>query len=61
MEAPATVYRGRSAGKGDSRTARMHVSEESDSSIVPMNHSNNDGRTSAERAEGRPLVKENAP
>jgi hypothetical protein len=58
-EAPATVYRGRSAGKGDRRTARMHVSEESDSGVVPMKHSNKDRRSSAESAEGRPLVKEN--
>jgi hypothetical protein len=58
-EAPTTVYRGRSAGKGDRRTARMHVSEESDSGVVPMKHSNKDRRSSAESAEGRPLVKEN--
>jgi len=37
----------------------MHVWEESDSGIVPMNHSNKDGRTSAENAEGRPLIKAN--
>jgi group II intron reverse transcriptase/maturase len=39
----------------------MHVSEESDSGIVPMKHSNNDRRTSAENGEGRPLIKENPP
>ena len=39
----------------------MHVSEESDSGILPMNHSNNDGRASAEEGEGRPLIKENTP
>jgi len=39
----------------------MHVSEESDSGIVPMNYSNNDGRASAESEEGRPLIKENPP
>ena len=39
----------------------MHVSEESDSGILPMNHSNNDERASAEKGEGRPLIKENAP
>jgi hypothetical protein len=39
----------------------MHVSEESDSGIVPMNHSNNDGKPSAESEEGRLLVKENTP
>jgi RNA-directed DNA polymerase len=37
----------------------MHVVEESDSGIVPMNHSNQDGRLSAESEEGRPLIKEN--
>ena len=31
-----------SAGEGLGRTARMHVPEESDSGIVPMNRSNND-------------------
>jgi hypothetical protein len=39
----------------------MHVSEESDSGIVPMSHSNNDGTPSAESEEGRLLVKENTP
>jgi len=39
----------------------MHVSEESDSGIVPMNHSNQDGKPSAENGEGRPLIKENTP
>jgi hypothetical protein len=37
----------------------MHVPEESDSGIVPMNHSNNDGGPSAESEEGRLLIKEN--
>ena len=37
----------------------MHVCEESDSGIVPMNHSNKDRRPSAESEEGRPLIKEN--
>ena len=39
----------------------MHVPEESDSGIVPMNHSNNDGKPSAESGEGRLLVKQNTP
>jgi hypothetical protein len=39
----------------------MHVSEGSDSGVVPMNHSNQDGKSSAESEEGRPLVKENIP
>ena len=39
----------------------MHVSEESDSGIVAMKPSNKDGSTSAEKGEGRPLIKENPP
>src|SRR5439155_23833527 len=35
---------GRTAGEGSGRTARVHVCEESDSGILPMNHSNKDGR-----------------
>jgi len=49
----------RTAGEGVSRTSRMHISEESDSGIVPMNHSNKDGRPLAESEEGRTLIKEN--
>ena len=37
----------------------MYVCEESDSGIVPMNHSNKDGTSLAEREEGRLLIKEN--
>src|SRR6516225_11935234 len=59
-ETPAVKPGGRSAGEGDSRTARADVSEESHSGIVPMNHSNNDKTSSAESREGRPLIKENA-
>ena len=39
----------------------MHVSEESDSGIVPMSRSNNGKTSSAENGEGRPLIKENIP
>jgi hypothetical protein len=49
----------RTAGKGQGRTARMHIFEESDRGVVPMNHSNKDRRLSAESEEGRPLIKEN--
>ena len=45
--------------KATSRKTRTHVSEESDSGVVPMNGSNKDGRPSAESGEGRPLTKEN--
>src|SRR6202142_948644 len=37
----------------------MHVGEESHRGIVPMNPTNKDGRTLAEKGEGRPLNKEN--
>ncbi|HTS58699.1 MAG TPA: group II intron reverse transcriptase/maturase [Terriglobales bacterium] len=50
----------RTAGEGKSHTIRMHACEESHSGVVPMNHSNKDTRLSAERGEGRPLIKENA-
>src|SRR2546422_2068892 len=49
----------RPAGEGDSHTTRMHVAEESDSGIVPVSHSNQDGKPLAESEEGRPLIKEN--
>src|SRR3974377_270539 len=39
----------------------MHVSEESDSGTVPMNHSNNERTPLAEKGKGRPLIKENIP
>ena len=48
-------------GEGLGRTARRQLSEESDSGIGLMNHSNNDERASAEKGEGRPLIKENTP
>ena len=56
---PATKHRGRTAGEGDSRTARVYIFEESDSGIVPVNHSNKNGKPGAESEEGRPLIKEN--
>ena len=56
---PAAPLGSRTAGEGSGRTARMHVPEESDSGILPMNHSNNDGSPSAENEEGRLLIKEN--
>jgi hypothetical protein len=49
----------RTAGEGSGRTARMHVSEESDRGIVPMNHSNKIEQSMAESEEGRPLIEEN--
>jgi hypothetical protein len=52
-ETPAVPTDSRSAGEGLGRTARMYASEESDRGIVPMNHSNKDGVSSAESEEGR--------
>src|SRR6266566_8515190 len=59
-EVPAENVSRRPAGEGSGHTARMYVPEESHSGIVPMNHSNKDGKLSAESGEGRPLIKENA-
>jgi hypothetical protein len=56
---PAVKVSRRTAGEGSGRTARVHVSEESHSGIVPMNHSNKDGTSLAESEEGRLLIKEN--
>src|SRR5271166_3040971 len=59
-ETPVAQPGSRSAGEGNSHTARMHVAEESHRGIVPMNHSNNDETPLAESEEGRLLIKENA-
>jgi hypothetical protein len=56
---PAVPGSRRTAGEGSGRTARVHVSEESHSGVVPMNHSNKDGTSLAESEEGRLLIKEN--
>jgi len=56
---PAVQVRGRTAGEGLGRTARVLVSEESHRGIVPRKHSNQDGTGSAESAEGRLRLKEN--
>ena len=50
---------GRTAGEGLGHKTCMHVIEESDSGIVPMSHSNKDGKPYAESEEGRPLIEEN--
>ena len=41
---PAANVSRRTAGEGPGHTARVYVSEESHCGIVPMNHSNKDGR-----------------
>ena len=58
-EMPAANVSRRTAGEGSGHTARVHVSEESHCGIVPMNHSNKDGASSAESEEGRLRIKEN--
>src|ERR1700736_3229678 len=58
-ETPAAQPGRRSAGEGQSHKARVYVTEESHNGIVPMNHSNKGGNSSAERGEGRPLIEEN--
>src|ERR1700704_885965 len=58
-EMPDVNRDNRPAGEGDSPTTRMHVSEESDRGVVPMNRSNNHGQPWAESGEGRPLIEEN--
>ena len=58
-EMPTVNRHDRPAGEGDSRTTRMHVTEESDSGVIPMNRTNNDGKPLAESGEGRPLIEEN--
>jgi hypothetical protein len=58
-EMPAANVSRRTAGEGSGHTARMYVSEESHRGIVPMNHSNKDGTSSAESEEGRLRIKEN--
>jgi hypothetical protein len=59
--APVIKPGSRSAGEGNSRTARAYASEESHGGIVPMNHSNKDGKPLAESGEGRPPIKEKTP
>ena len=57
---PAANVCRRPAGEGSGHTARVYVSEESHCGVVPMNHSNKDGTSSAESEEGRLRIKENA-
>ena len=58
-EIPVANLSDRTAGEGSGRTARVHVCEGSHRGIVPMNHSNKDGASSAESEEGRLRLKEN--
>lgn len=56
---PVRESHDRPVDEGKCRTAHAHVSEESDSGVVPMSHLNKGGQPLAEGEEGRPLVKEN--
>ena len=58
-ETPEANLRDRPAGEGLGRKARMNVPEESDSGVLPMNHSNKIEQSMAESEEGRLLIKEN--
>src|SRR5215469_8166071 len=53
-----TSSNSRTVGEGSDRNARVYAPEESDSGIVPMNHSNKIEQSMAESEEGRPLIKE---
>jgi len=57
-ETPAAQPGRRSAGEGLSHKARVYVYEESHSGVLPMNHSNKDGKPLAESAEERPLMEQ---
>jgi RNA-directed DNA polymerase len=58
-ETPAAARATGRREKATSQKTRTHVSEESDSGVVPVNCSNKGGKPSAESREGRPLTKEN--
>src|SRR3981189_3689164 len=58
-ETPEAAKAADARRKATRHKTRTHVSEESDSGVVPMNGSNKGGRPSAESGEGRPLTKEN--
>ena len=60
-EIPVANLSDRTAGEGSGRTARVHVFEGSHRGIVPMNHSNKDGASSAESEEGRRLKENTLP
>jgi group II intron reverse transcriptase/maturase len=47
------------SAKATNQTENMNVQEKSDSAVVPVNQSNNEGRPSAEVGEGRAQTKEN--
>src|SRR6266446_5536693 len=58
-ETPAANQAAGRWAKATSRKAHAHVSEESDSGVVPVKRLNKAGRPAAEGVEGRPLTKEN--
>jgi len=58
-ETPVAATEPQDGGRRLRPHGRMHVCEESHRGIVPMNHSNKDGASSAESEEGRLRLKEN--
>lgn len=58
-ETPAADQAAGRWAKATNRKAHAHVSEESDSGVVPMKRLNKAGQPAAEGVEGRPLTKEN--
>jgi hypothetical protein len=61
LETPSSDYGGGRFGKAHGRTPNMHVSRESDGSIVPKKRANRAGpMAAAEFVEGRGPTKENA-
>jgi len=60
LETPSSDYGGGRFGKAHGRTPNMHVSRESDGSIVPKKRTNKAGQmAAAETVEGRGPTKEN--
>ena len=61
LETPSSDHGGGRFGKAHGRTPNMHVSRESDGSIVPKKRANKAGpMAAAESVEGRGPTKENA-
>lgn len=58
-ETPAANSAAGRWAKATSQKAHVYVSEGSDSGVIPVKRSNNNGKPLAEGVEGRPLTKEN--
>lgn len=57
--ASAAQSGGGPVGEGESRTTHRQAGQKSDSGVVPMKGSNQEGQPTAESLEGRPETKEN--